>query len=128
MNREDLIGLLVKELETLERPDKGAREIMQAALRRVYEKRDGRFVEKRDGRVEPYDGEKLELSIARASDEAKRPMPQGDLSRVVRAVERKLGDREYIPSEILRSYVLDALAKEDPEIRESYASFRTKRP
>ncbi len=128
MNREDLIGLLVKELETLERPDKGAREIMQAALRRVYEKRDGRFVEKRDGRVEPYDGEKLELSIARASDEAKKPMPQGDLSRVVRAVERKLGDREYIPSEILRSYVLDALAKEDPEIRESYASFRTKRP
>lgn len=128
MNREDLIGLLVKELETLERPDKDAREIMQAALRRVYEKRDGRFVEKRDGRVEPYDGEKLELSIARASDEAKRPMPQGDLSRVVRAVERKLGDREYIPSEILRSYVLDALAKEDPEIRESYASFRTKRP
>lgn len=128
MNREDLIGLLVKELATLERPDKGAREIMQAALRRVYEKRDGRFVEKRDGRVEPYDGEKLELSIARASDEAKRPMPQGDLSRVVRAVERKLGDREYIPSEILRSYVLDALAKEDPEIRESYASFRTKRP
>lgn len=128
MNREDLIGLLVKELATLERPGKGAREIMQAALRRVYEKRDGRFVEKRDGRVEPYDGEKLELSIARASDEAKRPMPQGDLSRVVRAVERKLGDREYIPSEILRSYVLDALAKEDPEIRESYASFRTKRP
>ena len=128
MNREDLIGLLVKELETLERPDKGAREIMQAALRRVYEKRDGRFVEKRDGRVEPYDGEKLELSIARASDEAKKPMPQGDLSRVVRAVERKLGDREYIPSEILRSYVLDALAKEDPEIRESYASFRIKRP
>lgn len=128
MNREDLIGLLVKELETLERPDKGAREIMQAALRRVYEKRDGSFVEKRDGRVEPYDGEKLELSIARASDEAKKPMPQGDLSRVVRAVERKLGDREYIPSEILRSYVLDALAKEDPEIRESYASFRTKRP
>lgn len=128
MNREDLIGLLVKELETLERPDKDAREIMQAALRRVYEKRDGRFVEKRDGRVEPYDGEKLELSIARASDEVKKPMPQGDLSRVVRAVERKLGDREYIPSEILRSYVLDALAKEDPEIRESYASFRTKRP
>lgn len=128
MNREDLIGLLVKELETLERPDKGAREIMQAALRRVYEKRDGRFVEKRDGRVEPYDGEKLELSIARASDEAKKPMPQGDLSRVVRAVERKLGDREYIPSEFLRSYVLDALAKEDPEIRESYASFRIKRP
>ena len=128
MNREDLIGLLVKELETLERPDEGAREIMQAALCRVYEKRDGRFVEKRDGRVEPYDGEKLELSIARASDEAKKPMPQGDLSRVVRAVERKLGDREYIPSEILRSYVFDALAKEDPAIRESYASFRTKRP
>lgn len=128
MNREDLIGLLVKELETLERPDKGAREIMQAALRRVYEKRDGRVVEKRDGRVEPYDGEKLALSIARASDEAKRPMPQGDLSRVVRAVEHRLGDRKYIPSEILRSYVLDALAKEDPEIETSYASFRTKRP
>lgn len=128
MNREDLIGLLVKELETLERPDQGAREIMQAALRRVYEKRDGRVVEKRDGRVEPYDGEKLALSIARASDVAKRPIPQGDLSRVVRAVERKFGDRKYIPSEILRSYVLDALAKEDPEIRESYASFRRKRP
>lgn len=128
MNREDLIGLLVKELETLERPDKDAREIMQAALRRVYEKRDGRFVEKRDGRVEPYDGEKLALSIARASDEAKKPMPQGDLSRVVRAVEHRLGDRNYIPSEILRSYVLDALAKEDPEIETSYGSFRTKRP
>lgn len=128
MNREDLIGLLAKELETLERPDESAREIMQAALRRVYEKRDGRVVEKRDGRVEPYDGEKLALSIARASDEAKKPMPQGDLSRAVRAVERKLGERKYIPSKLLRVYVLDVLAEEDPEIRENYASFRNKRP
>lgn len=128
MNREDLIGLLVKELETLERPDESAREIMQSALRRVYEKREGRVVEKRDGRVEPFDGEKLALSIARASDEAKKPMPQGDLSRIVREVERKLGERKYIPSKLLRVYVLDALAEEDPEIETSYASFRTKRP
>lgn len=128
MNREDLIGLLAKELETLERPDEGAREIMQTALHRVYEKRDERVVEKRDGRVEPYDGEKLALSIARASDEAKKPMPQGDLSRVVRTVERKLGERKFIPSKLLRVYVLEALETEAPEIGEVYASFRTERP
>ncbi len=128
MNREEIIHALSAYLETSECPGKDAREVAELALRRVYEKRDGRVVEKRDGTVEPFDGDKLALSIARASDEAKKPMPQGDLERVVRTVERKLGERKFIPSELVRVYVLETLEEEAPEIGEVYASFRRKRP
>lgn len=124
MNRPELIDAMVEYLETKKNPSARARELAGVALRRMYEKRGLRVVEKRDGAIEPLDFEKLALSIARASDEEKKPMPQADLSRIVRAVERKLGDKTFIKSSILRAYVLEILEKEEPAIAERYLLFR----
>jgi len=71
------------------------------------------LVIKRDGRREPFDRDKLIRNIRKAAD--KRPLPVGDIERLVDDIEQDLiqSGRPEIPSKSIGDMAMDRLLKLD---------------
>jgi transcriptional repressor NrdR len=71
------------------------------------------LVIKRDGRREPFDRDKLIRNIRKAAD--KRPLPVGDIERLVDDIEQDLiqGGRSEVPSKSIGDMAMDRLLKLD---------------
>lgn len=64
-------------------------------------------VVKRSGKSEPFDPQKLENSLAAASDELRKPLSQGDINLIMSPVLRAVVTKQSVTS----SELYDLLAK-----------------
>lgn len=71
-------------------------------------------VMKKDGRIQDFDIEKLRLSVANASDEAKAPMSSSDINLVIKDVMESIEAIEaqhHLNTAMLRKFIIDSLKK-----------------
>lgn len=69
---------------------------------------------KKDGRIQDFDIEKMRLSVANASDEAKAPMSSSDINLVIRDVMASIESGEiqqHLNTAMLRKFIIDSLIK-----------------
>lgn len=87
-------------------------DLKRLVLAKLYEGKEGLFVIKRRGGVEAFDEVKLANNLAKASDDAKTPLNESDLSILVKDVEKKAiedhGDN-LIESKDIIIFVLETL-------------------
>ncbi|MDD3744593.1 MAG: ATP cone domain-containing protein, partial [Lentimicrobiaceae bacterium] len=67
---------------------------------------------KKDGRIQDFDIEKMRLSIAYASDDAKAPMTDSDINLVVKEVMASVESLEtQLNTATIRKLIIDSLIK-----------------
>ena len=69
---------------------------------------------KKDGRIQGFDIEKMRLSVANASDDAKAPMSSSDINLVIKDVMESIEAVEtqyHLNTAMLRKFIIDSLKK-----------------
>ncbi|MGI6085959.1 MAG: ATP cone domain-containing protein [Acetivibrionales bacterium] len=69
---------------------------------------------KKDGRIQDFDVEKMRLSVANASDDAKAPMSSSDLDLVIKDVMASIELVEisqHLDTAMLQKFIIDSLIK-----------------
>lgn len=69
---------------------------------------------KKDGRIQNFDVEKIRLSVANTSDDAKAPMSSSDLDLVIKDVLASIElveTKQHITTAMLRNFIIDSLIK-----------------
>lgn len=115
MEKDQLFEELIKELKKrkLSAPELG--KFITHSLPRLYEEvlSDNRsYVIKRDGRLEEFDCDKLESSLASASDEARHPLASSELKIFCEDVKKETyGKARVVHTWQLRDTILEKLYK-----------------